>query len=446
MGKSKAGERYSISIGIMDAGNADTTSMMVFNDAAIREFVMNIPINHIPYGTAKIVGDSGNTGNPSSGTYGKLVINGLYGLNDIFELPIYVISAVRQEISQDAATIDISFMLGSENLHRVMEGFAFDGTSVEAMAKLFSTAEVDATDYVTPAKAANGVSDNMTWRFVEGSLSDHLDGVVTHASIPGDVLYWSYDDRHLTFRIGTFNVAKTGSEKHFFMYTGDSVMDTTSATRKVKGSETNLWFYNGYVPSDLAGSTREYRSPNLMIDSTVVGNSKDTGVCSGECWRAILGTMGASDAYMEKSTYGQQHVVKPFPSNTHKTYAIAPFVRDYMLAEYSKMVKVRLYNHPGPAVGECVHFYAASAKLRSGDFLPDPNYTGRYIIVGKRIVKDATVATGILGKSRSANTSDLVTEITMISNNGYGGTSSADYKAVMSVADSVTESLKKEGK
>ena len=323
---------------------------------------------------------------------------------------------------------------------------ALEGTSVEAICKLFKVLNVDIVDDITPAKGANGVSDNMIWRFVEGKLESNLDTVVQHATIPGDIIYWTYDDAALTFRLGTFNVSKASKFKHFFMYTSDAITPTSDAMHKVKGTDTKVWYYANYNPSDLSGTTREARSPNLVIDSTATAGGKDVGVCSKECWQSILVSMGASSEHMEEGTYGQQYVVKPAPSNTHKTYAIAPFVRNYHLAEYNKMVRLRIYNHPGPPVGSCIYFYASSPKLGMGDFLPDENYTARYIIVGKRISKDATVGTGLLGKERPANTSELVTEITMISNAGYKGSVSSDYKVVLDLSSAVTKALQKETK
>ena len=270
--------------------------------------------------------------------------------------------------------------------------------------------------------------------------------MVEHAALSGDILYWSFDDVAFKFRLGTFNVSKASKFKNFFMYTSDAITPTSGAVRRVKGCDCDVWYYAGYSPSDLSGGYREARSPNMIIDSTAAGSGKDTGVCSKECWTAILDTMGASDDYQETGSYGRQYVVKPFPSNTHKSYSITPFVRNYMLAEYSKMVRTNLYNHPGPAVGSCVHFYAASAQLRNGDFLPDDNYTARYIVVGKRISKSATTSAGLLGETHDTTTADMVTELTMVSNCGYAGTMSPDYKQVIQLSESIARALSKEKK
>lgn len=446
MGKSKVGERYSVSIGLVKAGNDSSKDLVVYNDASLHAFEFIVPMNGLPAGRAKIVCDAGVVGNPSSGSYGKLFVNGLLPGGKAMELPIYVNSLVRNNISQEVVSLDLEFTLGHERLQSVMESIALEGTSVDAVNKLFAAQEIDIIDDVSPAKGSTGVSDNMIWRFVAGTLPEHLLNVIVRSSLPGDLLYWVYDDSALTFRMGTFNVSKASKHKNFFMYTSDAVTTTNSATHNVKGTDTNIWYYSGYSPSDLNGETREARSPNLVIDSTASGSAKDSGTCSKDCWKAVIGSMGANEQFIESETYGPQKMVKPFPANTHKTYAIAPHVRQYMMAEYSKMVTLRIYNHPGPAVGSCVYFYAASPKLKNGDFLPDENYTAKYIVLGKKIMKAATVNTGLLGRERPANTSDLVTEITMVSNAGYDGAKSADYKQVTELASAITRALAKETK
>ena len=447
MGVSKVGERYGISIGLpKDLGNGKTTDWNIFPDSAIPSFIIEIPINCLPRGRARLVGKSSEVGNPCSGMYGQMIIQGVDDYQSTSEIPLYVTDAVRTELSQDVSAIDIEFMVGTPKMHEVMEPLAVDGTSVEAMNKLLVTAEVEFLNRCAAMSKPNSISDNMTWRFVGGNLSDHMENVVEHASIPGDILYWCYNDHTLKLEIGTFKMSKAAKHKNFFMYTNDAIVPTSGARKRVKGSDCDVWYYAGYSPSDLSGNYRDARSPNMIIDSTASGSSKDTGVCSKECWTAILDTMGASDDYKETGAYGKQYVVKPFPSNTHKTYAIAPFVRNYMLAEYSKMVRLNIYNHPGPEIGSCVYFYAASAQLRNGDFLPDENYTARYIVVSKRIYKDATTSTGLLGDTADTTTSDIITEITMVSNCGYAGALGADFKAVLVLGESITKSLEKEAK
>lgn len=446
MGKSKVGERYSVSVGLMKAGNDANKDIIVYNDASLQTFRFTVPMNGLPTGETTIVCDASNTGNPSSGSYGKLMFEGLAPGGKIMEIPIYINSVERNVVSQEAISLGVRFTLGNEKLHSVMESVALEGTSVDAVNKLFAVQGIDILDEVSPAKGSNGISDNMIWRLVAGTLPEHLGNIVDRSSLPGDLLYWVYDDAKMTFRMGTFNVSKASKHKNFFMYTTDAVITTNSATYKVKGTDTNVWFYSWYNPVDITGETRESRSPNLVIDSTASGSAKDSGTCSKECWKTIVGAMGADEQYLEDETYGPQKMVKPFPSNTHKTYAIAPYVRQYMMSEYTKAVTLRIYNHPGPAVGSCVYLYAASPKLKSGDFLPDEHYTARYIVVEKNIVKAATVNTGLLGRERPSNTSDLVTEIVMVSNAGYNGAVSADYKKVVELSGAITKALEKETK
>ncbi len=446
MGTSKVGSRYSISIGLVKGGKDDYKDIVIYNDASMQVFELTVPLNGLPTGHTKIIANGSSVGNPSSGSYGKLIIDGLVAGGKAMEIPIYINSLGRENVSQEAVSIDVTFTVGNMPLHAVMESIALEGTSVDAVNKVFKAQDVEIIDDVSPAKGSTGISDNMIWRFVAGTLPEHMANIMAHSNLPGDLLYWVYDDAALTFRLGTYNVSKTSKHKNFFMYTADAVTSTTSATHKVKGTDTNIWYYSGYSPTDISGETREARSPNLVIDSTASGSAKDSGVCSKDCWKAVIDAMGADKQYLESEAYGPQKMVKPFPSNTHKTYAIAPHVRRYKMAEYSKVVTLWLYNHPGPAVGSCVYFYASAPKLKTGDFLPDEHYTAKYIITGKRILKAATVNTGLLGKERPASTADLITEITMASNAGYNGAVSSDYKEVTDLAGAITAALDKEKK
>ena len=73
MGKSRVGEWYSVSIGLLKPGTEAKKDFVVYNDASISEFELNVPLNSLPYGSAIIVGTASEAGNPISGTYGKLM-------------------------------------------------------------------------------------------------------------------------------------------------------------------------------------------------------------------------------------------------------------------------------------------------------------------------------------------------------------------------------------
>ena len=127
--------------------------------------------------------------------------------------------------------------------------------------------------------------------------------------------------------------------------------------------------------------------------------------------------------------------------NTHKMYAVAPYVRRYMMAEYSKQVILNIYKHTGPKLGACMHFYAESPNKREGDFLPDENYTAKYIVVGKTITKNSTTNVGLLGRTVDTTSSDMVTTLRMVSNTGYSGLMGKEYKEVLSLANAISKQL-----
>lgn len=441
MAHSKVGERYSVNIGISNGGSADRKNLVMYNDAAVAEFTLDCTLNHFPTGRARLVSKSKNTIAPASGTYGTLTFVGIDSSGNERVMPIYITTADRKVLSASVSAIDIEFEVGYDRTQAVMENDAFEGTSIEAMNRLFNTANMEVVDYVTNSKGPNGVGDSMVWRFVEGTLTEHLDTVVQHCVIPGDIAYWAYDEGMNKVKIGTYNLSKGSSYKRFLMYTHDAVQATSNAYKDLSGSNTKIWYYSGYSPEDLSGALRADRSPNLFIDSLGPNGEKEVGDCAAECWASILKTMGANPDYMETGKYSKQQVVKTFPMNTHKMYAVAPYVRRYMLAEYSKQVTLNLYNHTGPKLGACMHFYAESTNKREGDFLPDAEYTAKYIVVGKTITKNSTTNVGLLGRTVDTTSSDMVTTLTMVSNTGYSGLLGKEYKEVNDLAAAITKQM-----
>lgn len=441
MAHSKVGERYSISIGISKGGSADHKDLVIYNDAAVAEFTLNCEMNRFPIGRARLVSKSKETIAPASGTYGTLTFSGIDSSGKEQVMPIYVTMANRKVLSASVSALDIEFEVGYDRTQSVMENDAFEGTSIEAMNRLFSTVNLEVADYVTKGKGPNGVGDSMIWRFVEGTLTEHLDTVVKHCVIPGDIAYWAYDEGLNKVKIGTYKLSKGSSYKRFLMYTHDAVQATSNAYKELSGSNTKLWYYSGYSPEDLSGAMRADRSPNLFIDSLGPNGEKEVGDCAAECWASILKAMGANPDYMEKGKYSKQQVVKTFPMNTHKMYAVAPYVRRYMLAEYSKQVTLNIYNHTGPKLGACMYFYAESPNKREGDFLPDDDYTAKYIVVGKTITKTSTTTVGLLGRTVDTTTSNMVTTLRMVSNTGYSGLLGREYREVLDLADSITKQL-----
>ena len=441
MAHSKVGERYSVNIGISKGGSADRKDLIVYNDAAVAEFTLHCVLNKFPTGRARLVSQSKDTIAPASGTYGTLTFSGIDKSGNEQVMPIYITAADRKVLSASVSAIDIEFEIGYDRTQAVMENDAFEGTSIEAMNRLFSAAKMDVVDYVTKGKGPNGVGDSMIWRFVEGNLTEHLETVVQHCVIPGDIAYWAYDEGLNKVKIGTFKLSKGSSFKRFLMYTHDAVQATSNAYKDLSGSNTKLWYYSGYSPEDLSGALREDRSPNLFIDSIGPNGEKEVGDCAAECWASILKTMGANPDYMETGKYSKQQVVKTFPMNTHKMYAVAPYVRRYMLAEYSKQVTLNIYNHTGPKLGACMHFYAESPNKREGDFLPDEEYTAKYIVVEKTISKKSTTDVGLLGRTVDTTSSEMVTTLRMVSNAGYGGILGKEYQEVNTLAAAITKQM-----
>ena len=452
MAQAKTGDRYSVSVSIAKPGTEakSKTDYVAYNDAAVAEFSLTFSLNRFPRGTARLVGQSADVMPPASGAYGLVIFTSMNetGVHKVY--PMYIIRASRELVSANTCAIDIEFELGNIKTQSVMDNIAISGTSIEAINKLCGDVGLETIDNISKYKGDGYVADNMEWRFVEGTISQHLRTAIAHSAIPGDIAsgdiaYWTFDEVSRKIVIGTFEISKTFGTKHLLMYSYDANQGIAAVARKVNGNDAYIWFYNGYLPSDISGELREARSPNLFIDTidTNTGN-KQAGRCGNECWSDILKRFGASDSGTNDGyTFSRQLVVKPFPLNTHKLYSVAPHVRRYILAGYSKKVTLNLYNNPGPTVGSCMYLYAESAVKQEGDFLPDLQYTSRYIVMSKTIRKVSTTSVGMLGKTVDTTSSDMVTELTLASNAGYSG---KEYDEVIRLAEAILSSQEKDGK
>ena len=439
MAKSSNGQRYSIGIAVgVPDGRGGSGSYQVYNDAAIQKFSLDISLNRLPTGTATITGTSAGSF-PVSGGYGFLGLGTASGSPDS-QFPIYVDRIYnRQIISGNTVAMDISFTMGNAAMHSVMPATAVTGSSVEAMSEILSVAGIGAANRM----ARENDADTMTWRLVEGTLEEHLVDIVEHSTIPGDIMYWAFDDMSRSLAVGSFNSSYESSRKYCMINSSNALQPTTLACYEPRGMNAVVWPYSTYHPHDVSGSLRDKRKPNLFMDSTGPDGSKDTGRCNDESWFNLVAENGAKPEFVDgPGSFGPLKVVKPYPMNTHKMYSIAPLIRQYMLASYSRAVTTDVFNHPGPPVGSCVYFCASSPDSKMGNLLPDPRFTARYIVTHKKITKDATTSVGLLGTTRHIESSNLVSEITMMATNDYMAEKSPDYAEVVKLFSDITQNMK----
>lgn len=438
MAKSRNGQRYTIGIalGVPD-GEGHSGKYQVYNDSAILKFMMDIPLNGLPTGRATITGPANGTF-PVSGGYGYLGLGAPNGEGDA-QVPIYVSETYnRQILSANVIAMDITFIMGTSDMHAIMPATAVTGNSTEAISEILSIAGIGAANLIRKKNEA----DIMTWRLVEGTLEDHLKDIVEHSTIPGDIMYWAFDDMVRTFVVGSFNSSYDSKMKNCLISSTNSIQPSSAAFYYPKGCNAIVWPYSTYEPQDTTGSRREFRKPNIFMDSTGPEGSKDTGRCNDISWFNLVMENGAEPVFMDgPGFFGPLKVVKPYPMNTHKMYSIAPLIREYLMSSYRRMVTTDVYNHPGPPVGSCVYFCASSTDNKMGNMVPDPRFTARYIVTHKRIIKDATTSEGLLGTTKHTQSSELVSEITMMAKNDYLEEKSPEYEAVIQLYSDITQNM-----
>lgn len=438
MAKSRNGERYTIGIalGVPD-GVGRAGQYQIYNDSAIIKFSLDIPLNALPRGKATITGQTTGVF-PVSGGYGYLGLGAPNGEGDV-QIPIYVSEATnRQILSGNVISVDIAFVVGTPDMHAVMPATAVTGNSTEAISELLSIAGIGAANHISKKNEA----DIMTWRLVEGTLEEHLQDIVEHSTIPGDIMYWAFDDLVRTFVVGSFNNSYDSKLRYCLINSTNAIQSSSTAFFYPKGCNSIVWPYSTYTPEDNTGVYREFRKPNLFMDSTGPEGSKDTGRSNDISWFNLVMENGAEPVFLDgPGSYGPLKVIKPYPMNTHKMYSIAPLIRQYLMASYSRTVHTDVYNHPGPPVGSCVYFCASSPDNKMGNFVADPRFTARYIVTHKRIVKDSTTSTGLLGSTRHTQTSELISEITMMAKNDYLEERSPEFSAVMDLYSTITQNM-----
>ena len=190
--------------------------------------------------------------------------------------------------------------------------------------------------------------------------------------------------------------------------------------------------------------------PNLTVDTTSSSGVKETGDCGGECLEVIMNTAGASElpAALKppktgRGVYGEPKLAMAFPMNGHKKYAVAETIRARLMSEYSRVAKVRIFNHLGPVVGSCVYLVARNLMFAQGQIAPDADYTARYIVIEKHVTKQTSTSSGTLGNKRSTMTAEYVTELTLATNFQYTKNAAKEYGVVIDLMNQVANTLKK---
>lgn len=433
MALGRTGERGSLTL-ILNTTDGEVT----VGDANISEFSLDYTMFSMPSGVATLVVDSTTVSGIESDATGALIFSNFDGDGSTMGYVILVTKADRHVLSNNTIMVELYFTIGSRGLFANMENVADEGTSLAMMIKLLDRNQIAYDDRLTP----NSVKpqDNQVWRLTEASLIENLNLLTNHSNCPNDYMFWCFDENTAGVRLSSIETERSTSEEKLLMYSPQAVGTGSIGTHKLDEPECTCWTYLNYVPLDASGANIESKTPNFMIDSFDGEGRKDMGSCTSECWTNILNAFGVpNDPTIAAQTFGPKDLVKTFPNNTHKSYAVAPYVRNAMLANYGKVVQTALFNNLGPKLGDVVKFVAKNHNDIGAGGAPDEYYTDEYLVISKRISKDTSVPVGILGNSKDSGITDVVTVLVLVSNHMVHDATSPFYKDVIKVRDKFSE-------
>ena len=446
-GQSKTGSNFVVSFSLPKSMNPEVDGYILLNAACVREFNMEFGMNAMPYGHATCVLPN-STDIPVSGAYGIMMVMD-YGSDskDDMSFGVYISNMIHGQDSTGGSRIAFDFVVGSKESDLKQVNFACTGTSSAAMQECVKAAEMESVcRYVDNGKNA----DSMVWRLVNGNFEENMNYIVSNSYVPSDILYWTLDERKGKIVISTFGTEKRSKTRSLMIYSQDALTPTPGAEFKPKNlAGTSLYRYQTMSRVDSTASWRSAMLPNLVVDTTTSQGVKETGDCGGDCLDVIMSTAGAQELppalkppKNSRGVYGEPKMAMAFPMNGHKKYAVADTIRSRLLSEYSRIAKVRIYNHFGPAVGSCVYLVARNLLFAQGQLSPDPEYTARYIVMGKQVTKQTSTSTGTLGNKRSTMSTEYVTELTLATNFHYSKNASKEYGIVMDVVAQVADGIK----
>lgn len=448
-GVSKTGSNFVVAFSLPKSQSPEVDGYIAINAPSVREFTMSFSLNAMPIGhatcTLSHIADI-----PVAGIYGSMIIQD-YGAeqNDDKSFGIYVSNFRQSQNTTDSVDISFDFVVGSKETDMKQVNFACTGTSLSAMKEVVKNSEMECVFRY----ADNGKnSDTMVWRLVNGNFEENMNYIVSMSYVPSDILYWMFDEMNGKIVISTFNTEKASKVRSLMFYSQDAMLSTKDAVYKPKEfAGTSIYRYQSMDREDRSSIWRASMFPNLIVDTTTNDGRKETGDCGGECLEVIMATAGAGElpSGMKPSNnknisgvYGEPKLAMSFPMNGHKKYAVADTIRARLIAEYSRIATVRIYNHFGPPVGSCVYLMANNLLMKQGQMEPDPDYTARYIVLSKQVTKMNFVTTGTLGNPAQTMTSEYETILVLATNFQYSKNPSKEYEIVMNAITQVVDNLK----
>lgn len=389
----------------------------VYPNSLITKFVLNIPLNGVPYGIATVQNVDDSNAIIHTGEYGIMKFNNT-GSKELDNTPLTFVvmgaSTIEVVPGTNNSYQNISFRLGA---FETMDTRTFQkyGTSTETMQQVFKHRQIDEPVIVIPPKTTG---DMMNWIVVKSDMEQTLNDIVDHSFLEGDYVYYAFSTEKCNYIVSSINRSKEYYKHQLLMYYVNAKRGGNASMFTDSDSGYVTWFYTTDNRWSDAAKNKKDLFPHITY-MTLTDNKPDVGLCDNPCFSKLL--TGAGYTNQEEIdnafgpagySFGDAYMIRDCTVNTHNMYQVSPFIRRRYIASLGKKMSVTLTNLMGPDVGSSVYVYAKSKELRDDFSAPDKIYCDEYIVLAKQIVKNDVMQNG------SATSEDtLITVVTLGSPN-----------------------------
>ena len=421
----------------------------MFHEASVTDMTMIFPMNEMPYGSFKLQVAELPDYKVESGSFGTFVF--LHTGDSEIDgsgFSFYVDKASESIQNEQTVNIDIIWHAGNEAT-MANKTMANTGSSLDTMIEIIKSYEGQVVYKNLITGDAANLTDSMTWRFINADMVDMLTDTVNHSSMVGDYMFWTFDETKQAIVISSLNTAKRVGTAQGCIFSYGAGTSTNASMFSDSNTGSRLWLYAMEERSDNRGELIEKAFPKIVFSNVTAKGEADVTNCGGDCLDKVMqnyGAMSNKDAAEkfglkdDKVTFGPTIMVDSFPGNVHTSYVIAEQVRERILAEYSKILTIGLYNTLGPTVGSRVYVRTLKPTRNGGNVGTDMQYTDTYIVASKKLVRNSTNTEGVLGVPSSSENTDYVTVLVLISNS----MDESGYKPTMEALDNIAKACKVE--
>lgn len=393
-----------------------------FDSSSVSDLDMVVPMNMMPFGSFTLMVTDLPDFKLESGCYGSFMfLNTGYADLDGKGFSFYVINAKQTNVNEATTKLKIDWRCATPDT-LAKKTMAVTGTSLDAMIDVLKSYK-EPVPYTNKVMAnASSLTDTMTWRYTNASLEDMLVHTVTHSAINGDYLFWTFDEVTQRIIFSTLGISKSSSDPQALIYSNNALRSTNEVMQVDPNTNSRMWLYAYEERMSDTGEKLAETFPTMIFSSVTSAGKADITRCGGECFDKVVMSYGAENSDSARKKYGIENknasfgdivMVDYFPLNTHKSYAISDMIRNRILAEYSKLMVIGIYNSIGPSVGSSVAVRAIKVTSNGGNGGSDMYYTDEYVVLGKKIQKRGTTQAGVLGNNVSNQSSEYVTMLTL---------------------------------